>query len=80
MEQRPTNGQLLSIISIRPLEKAAINQLWHHNATTEELASIMVLDPSLDGSIQKLLDIRVRRDKVIQQILEKIKSLTDDDN
>jgi len=80
LEQRPTNEQLLSVVSIRPLEKAAIKQLWHHNPTAEELVSIMVLDPSLDGSIQKLLDVRNRRDRIIQQILERIKSLTDEDN
>ncbi len=81
LEQRPTNEQLLSVISeIRPLEKAAINRLWHHNPTTEELVSIMVLDPSLAEAIQKLLDVRNQRDEAIRQIFEKMKSLTDDDN
>ncbi len=79
LEQRPTNGQLFFVISeIRPLEKAAINQLWHHNPTTEELASIMVLDPSLAEAIQKLLNVRNQRDEVIQKILEEMKSLVEE--
>jgi len=72
----PTNKQVLSVIlGIRPLEEVAIKRLWQQGATKEDLVSIMVLDPSLARSVQKLLDLRNQRDKTIQQIIKEMETL-----
>ena len=76
LKLRPTNNQLLSIIlEITPLEEVAVNRLWQQGATKEDLVSIMVLDPSLSESAQKLLNLRNQRDKMIQGIIIKMKAL-----
>ncbi len=79
LKLKPTNEQVFSVIAkIKPLKEAAINRLWQQGATKEELVSIMLLNPLLSTSIQKLLDTRNQQNEVIQQILEKMETLVEE--
>jgi len=80
LKRRPTNDHLLSVVlNIESLRNRAMKQLWEQGATKEDLSSIMISvdDPSFTKAVQRFLDVRNTRNKEIQKILEKMRSIVE---
>jgi len=79
LKQKPTNNDLLIVITeIEPLRQMALEQLFRHGITKEEITCIMVSVPELGEVTQKLLDWRNKNTPIIQKILGQMKALAEE--
>ncbi len=76
LKQKPPirTCSLLFITEIEPLRQKALEQLFRHGITKEEIVCIMVSVPNLREAAQKLLDWRNRNTPIIQKILGQMKA------